>query len=167
MIKLFKTMAIASIGTSIIWAIGFGSNAANLVQDANLVRKVVPVKTNLLAQSSSVEKVLLGLPRPKGAPAKLGAIASGNAYQQKAINFQIGSLPQPALDFYRQALTSLGYQERTINATTGDWGFSVVFDAPVSVILPPIDPSKKAVLVIQGTALSKSSLNLNLRFEEI
>lgn len=121
----------------------------------------------LVQQPSNIESILLSLPRPQGSPTKLATMFMANAYQQKGLNFQTKSLPQPAVDFYRQKLTALDYTERTINATIGDWGFSIVFDPPANITLPPKDPSKKVVLVIQGTMLAPDKINLNLRFEEI
>ena len=61
----------------------------------------------------------------------------------------------------------IGYQEKTVNTTVGQWGFNLVFDIPSSLSLPPKDASKKIVLVIQGTQLSPTTLNINMRFEEI
>ena len=121
----------------------------------------------LSQKATTASDILLKLPRPKGAPSKLSSLFMANAYQQQGLNFQTKGLPAPTVDFYRQALTKLGYQERTINATQGDWGFSLVFDTPVSVNLAPKDSSKKVVLVIQGTMIGPDTINLNLRFEEI
>jgi len=149
--KFMQPTAIAAISTLIY--MGFAiepSHAVNIVQTGS------PTTGNLIAQQpANIEKILLGLPRPKGSPTKLGTMFNANAYQQKGLNFQTGGLPQPTVDFYRQALSKLGYQERTINATIGDWGFSIVFD------------SKKAVLTIQGTKLGPNTININVRFEEI
>ncbi|BFM38478.1 hypothetical protein [Synechocystis sp. LKSZ1] len=139
-----------------------------------LTTQSAPLPTIPVAQSlwlsqkaTTASDLLLKLPRPKGAPSKLQTLFMANAYQQQGLNFQTKGLPAPTVDFYRQALTKLGYQERTINATQGDWGFSIVFDTPTSINLAPKDSSKKVVLVIQGTMIGPDTINLNLRCEEI
>lgn len=128
---------------------------------------VCPGNRLCLATKPTVESVLMGLPRPSGAPTRLGTLFAANAYEQKSLNFQVKSKPQPAVDFYRKALGDRSYSERTVNATIGDWGFSVVFDSPENASFTPKDASKKVVLVIQGTMLGPDTLNLNIRFEEI
>lgn len=158
--KLFLTFAIALTGLI--------TSPLQPSQAVNLVQVPISTKNNLIAQQlGNVEKILLDLSRPKGSPTKLATMFTANAYQQKGLNFQVGAQSKAAVDFYRQSLTKQGYQEREINAVMGDWGFSMVFDLPEKVVLPPKDASKKAVLVIQGTVLSPTNLNLNLRFEEI
>jgi hypothetical protein len=165
--KLTQTLQTVSAIALISSVSGF-VNSANAISIISQVdQKIQKIAAQPANQSATVGKILLGLPRPAGSPTKLGTMSTPNAYQQKALNFQTASMPQPAVDFYRKELTKLGYTERTINATMGDWGFSIVFDSPQTQILPTQDPAKKAVLIIQGTKLAPNKINLNIRFEEI
>lgn len=111
--------------------------------------------------------ILVKLPRPQGSPNNVGSMFMANAYGQQGLNFQTKGKPAPTVKFYQDSLTKMGYAERTINATQGDWGFSIVFDTPAGLTLAPKDAGKAVVLVIQGTMLGPDTINLNLRFEEI
>jgi hypothetical protein len=115
----------------------------------------------------NLEDTLLKLPKPNEIQGKVTSIFSANAYRQKALNFQVKLTPEEAVKFYQEKLLSIDYQERTVNTTVGEWGFNLVFNIPPSLSLPPKDASKKVVLVIQGTQLSPTMLNINIRFEEI
>lgn len=128
---------------------------------------VSPLRAEVVAAKPTVESVLLGLPRPSGAPSRLGTLFAANTYEQKSLNFEVKSKPQPAVDFYRKALGDRGYSERTVNTLIGNWGLNLVFDSPENASFTPKDASKKVVLVIQGTMLGPDTLNLNVRFEEI
>jgi hypothetical protein len=170
MTKIRLAMRLAR--TAIFALVGSGVYSSHTLIEAiratNLTTERVSSRQIWLAQQpSNVETILLSLPRPQGSPTQLGTIFTANAYQQKGLNFQTKLWPQASLDFYRQELSTLGYEERTINTTMGDWGFSIVFEPPANVTLPPQDPSKTTVLVIQGTMLAPDTINLNLRFEEI
>lgn len=133
----------------------------------------------------NVLRILQGLPQPSSAPANRPAIFAANAYGQQSLNFQSKSTPEAAVQFYRQALGKLGYTERTVNATIGAWGFSIVFDPPASLGLKPTRATApnalqvgdqltvqgagapSVVLVLQGTMLAPDTINTNIRFEEI
>lgn len=135
--------------------------------------------------TSDVLSILQKLPQPNSAPAERPALFMANAYGQQGLNFQAQESPEAAVEFYRQALTELGYRERTVNATMGAWGFSIVFDPPASLGLQPTrdqpisalqvgdsltvqeSDGRSVVLVLQGTMLSPEMLNTNIRFEEI
>ncbi len=125
------------------------------------------LNTPVIVAQTSAESLLNGMPRPKETSTKVSAIFAANAYQQKAINYQAKMGPEQALKFFQNSLTSKGYVERTINTTSGQWGFSVVFDAPATVALKPNTAGKKVVLVYQGTMLAPNTININARFEEI
>ncbi|MEM1426330.1 MAG: hypothetical protein AAGF75_07245, partial [Cyanobacteria bacterium P01_H01_bin.130] len=105
---------------------------------------------------------------------------------QQALNFQMTSNNSgDILDFYRESLAKENYTERTINTTTGAWGFSVVFIPPADFPLKPesstSEPalqvgdsltvngsdSPQVMLVIQATQLSPNSVNINMRYEEL
>ncbi|HEY4723218.1 MAG TPA: hypothetical protein VII92_15290 [Anaerolineae bacterium] len=73
-----------------------------------------------------------------------------------AINFQTDMNLTDSIAFYRDAFTSQGYTERTINTAITDTTFSMVFDGHAS---------GKAI-VIQGVDLGGST-NVNIRFEAI
>ncbi|MBE9241818.1 hypothetical protein [Synechocystis salina] len=120
----------------------------------------------IVSQANAAD-ILVKLPRPQGSPNNVGSMFMANAYGQQGLNFQTKDKPAPTVKFYQDALTKLGYEERTINATQGDWGFSIVFDTPAGLTLTPKDAEKSVVLVIQGTMLGPDTINLNLRFEEI
>ncbi|MBE9194073.1 hypothetical protein IQ219_01745 [Synechocystis sp. LEGE 06083] len=120
----------------------------------------------IVSQANAAD-ILVKLPRPQGSPNNVGSMFMANAYGQQGLNFQTKGKPAPTVKFYQDALTKLGYEERTINATQGDWGFSIVFDTPAGLTLTPKDAEKSVVLVIQGTMLGPDTINLNLRFEEI
>lgn len=124
-------------------------------------------EASLLLAQGSVEGLLTGLPRPDGAPENLGTMFSANAYQQVALNFQMGGTPESAAGFYQSALAEAGYQEREINTAVEQWGFNLVFDLPDGVDLTPTDSSKDVVLVLQGTMLGPETINVNARYEEI
>ncbi|HEY9689685.1 MAG TPA: hypothetical protein V6D46_06805 [Coleofasciculaceae cyanobacterium] len=133
----------------------------------------------------NVLRILQGLPQPSSAPANRPAIFAANAYGQQSLNFQSKSTPEATVQFYRQALGKLGYTERTVNATIGAWGFSIVFDPPASLGLKPTSTTARntlqvgdqltvqgaatpsVVLVLQGTMLAPDTINTNIRFEEI
>jgi len=133
----------------------------------------------------NVLRILQGLPQPIGSPANRPALFSANAYGQQSLNFQGKSTPEAAVQFYRQALGKLGYTERTINASIGTWGFSIVFDPPASLGLKPTRPTAQntlqvgdqltvqgagtpsVALVLQGTMLAPDTININIRFEEL
>lgn len=74
-----------------------------------------------------------------------------------AVNFQTDLSLKDTLAFYRQALTKEGLTERTINTSTTDTTFSVVFDG---------DPSGQA-LVVQGVDLGNGKTNVNIRYEKV
>ncbi|MBD2652351.1 hypothetical protein H6G45_02345 [Synechocystis sp. FACHB-383] len=120
----------------------------------------------IVSQANAAD-ILVKLPRPQGSPNNVGSMFMANAYGQQGLNFQTKGKPAPTVKFYQDVLTKLGYEERTINATQGDWGFSIVFDTPAGLTLTPKDAEKSVVLVIQGTMLGPDTINLNLRFEEI
>src|SRR5574340_1096220 len=69
----------------------------------------------------------------------------------ESVNFQTGLSVSESLEFYRTELTARGLTERTINTSTTDATFSVVFDG---------DPSGKAV-VVQGVDLGNGKTNIN------
>lgn len=137
------------------------------------------------ATTPDVLSILQQLPQPDSAPTQRPALFMANAYGQQGLNFQAQESPGDAVEFYRQALTELGYRERTVNATMGAWGFSIVFDPPASLGLQPTSDEpipalqvgdsltvqesdgRSVVLVLQGTMLSPDTLNTNIRFEEI
>ena len=73
-----------------------------------------------------------------------------------AINFQTDMNLTDTIAFYREAFTSQGYTERTLNTAITDTTFSMVFDGHAS---------GKAI-VIQGVDLGGST-NVNIRFEAI
>lgn len=73
-----------------------------------------------------------------------------------AINFQTDMSLKDTIAFYREAFTSQGYTERTINTAITDTTFSMVFDG---------HSSGKAI-VIQGVDLGGNT-NVNIRFEAI
>lgn len=73
-----------------------------------------------------------------------------------AINFQTDMSLKDTIAFYREAFTSQGYTERTINTAITDTTFSMVFDGHAS---------GKAI-VIQGVDLGGST-NVNIRFEAL
>lgn len=120
----------------------------------------------ILAQTSA-ESLLNGMPRPKETSTAVSSLFAANAYQQKSINYQAKMSPEQALKFFQSSLTSQGYVERQVNTTSGQWGFSVVFDTPATVALKPNTAGKKVVLVYQGTMLAPNTININARFEEI
>jgi hypothetical protein len=144
-----------------------------------------PVRTKDATTTPDVLSILQQLPQPDSAPAETPALFMANAYGQQGLNFQAPTSPEAAVEFYRQALTELGYRERTVNATMGAWGFSIVFDPPASLGLSPTSnepipalqvgdsltvqesDGRSVVLVLQGTMLSPETLNTNIRFEEI
>ncbi|QUS60019.1 hypothetical protein IQE94_15965 [Synechocystis sp. PCC 7339] len=127
---------------------------------------IVEPQPFFVSQANAAD-ILVKLPRPQGSPNNVGSMFMANAYGQQGLNFQANGKPAPTVKFYQDALTKLGYEERTINATQGDWGFSIVFDTPAELTLTPKDAGKSVVLVIQGTMLGPDTINLNLRFEEI
>jgi len=133
------------------------------------VRTIEAIKQPIfLTQASGgVSDTLLKLPRPQGSPDQLSTMFLANAYQQQGLNFQTKGKPDATVEFYRQALEALNYEERTINTVQGDWGFSIVFDTPPGSEFAPQDPEKAVVLAIQGTMLGPDTINLNIRFEEI
>lgn len=133
----------------------------------------LPVSEPLVAQAQVAQapkptqagNALLALPRPTGAPAKPSLMFTANAYEQQGLNFQYKAKPDAAAQFYQTQLVSKGYTERQVNRVSGTWGFSMVFDPAQP--FPAKTPGKKVVLVVQGTALSADTMNINARFEEI
>lgn len=121
----------------------------------------------IVAQASNVESLLKGMPRPQETSTAVSSIFAANAYQQKSINYQAKMKPEQALKFFQSSLSAKGYIERPVNTTSGQWGFSVVFDPPATVNLKPNTAGKKVVLVYQGTMLAPNTININARFEEI
>jgi len=75
----------------------------------------------------------------------------------KSINFQTGLSIKDALAFYRDAFEKAGYKERTINTSTTDTTFSVVFDG---------HSSGKAI-VVQAVDLGGGKTNINIRFDDV
>jgi hypothetical protein len=73
------------------------------------------------------------------------------------INFQAKMSVKDAIAFYRDAFTTAGYKERTINTAITDTTFSMVFDGH----------SNGKAIVIQGVDLQNGSTNINIRFEDI
>ncbi len=138
---------------------------ANAVEQTPVVVEA-EARPFLVSQANSAD-ILVKLPRPQGSPSNVGSMFMANAYGQQGLNFQTKGKPAPTVKFYQDALTKMGYAERTINTTQGDWGFSIVFDTPAGLALTPKDAGKAVVLVIQGTMLGPDTINLNLRFEEI
>ena len=136
-------------------------------QPISLMTTPSPIPLWLSQKTTAVTNLLLKLSRPPGSPSKVQTLFMANAYQQQGLNFQAKGLPAPTVEFYRSTLAKAGYQERPVNTTQGDWGFSMVFDPPATVTLAPKDTTKTVVLVIQGTMLGPETINLNLRFEEI
>ena len=135
--------------------------------------------------TKGVVELLQALPQPPGAPSNRPAIFSANSYGQQALNFQMASDNSgDILNFYRESLAKENYTERTINTTSGAWGFSVVFIPPADFPLEPesstSEPalqvgdsltvhgsdSPQVMLVIQATQLSPNSVNINMRYEE-
>ncbi|MBE9204425.1 hypothetical protein IQ218_14515 [Synechocystis salina LEGE 06099] len=127
---------------------------------------IVEAQLFFVSQANAAD-ILVKLPRPQGSPNNVGSMFMANAYGQQGLNFQANGKPASTVKFYQDALTKLGYEERTINAIQGDWGFSIAFDTPAELTLTPKDAGKSVVLVIQGTMLGPDTINLNLRFEEI
>jgi hypothetical protein len=122
----------------------------------------------LMAQApkpTQAGNALLGLPRPAGAPAKPSLMFSANAYDQQGLNFQYKAKPDAAATFYQTQLAGKGYTERQVNTVKGPWGFNLVFDTAIP--LAAKNAGKKVVLVVQGTAISADTMNINARFEEI
>jgi hypothetical protein len=133
----------------------------------------------------AIAPILQALPQPPDAPRSPDLIFSANSYGQQALNFQINQSAPALLEFYRQALTAQGYQERTINTTSGTWGFSIVFIPPEQLALQATRTTQTPALqigesitvydsqdpgvflVIQAVALSLDQINVNLRFEEL
>jgi len=120
----------------------------------------------VVAQTSA-EALLSKMPRPKETSTAVSSLFAANAYQQKSINYQAKMGPESALKFFQSSLTSKGYVERKVNTTSGQWGFSVVFDLPPNLAMKPTIPGKTVVLVYQGTMLAPNTININARFEEI
>lgn len=73
-----------------------------------------------------------------------------------AINFQTTLDIKKAQSFYKAELTKMGLTERTINTSSTETTFSMVFDGY---------KNRKAV-VVQGVDISGKT-NINIRFEEI
>lgn len=138
---------------------------ANAVEQTPVVVEA-EARPFLVSQANSAD-ILVKLPRPQGSPSNVGSMFMANAYGQQGLNFQTKGKPAPTVKFYQDSLTKMGYAEKTINTTQGDWGFSIVFDTPAGLALTPKDAGKAVVLVIQGTMLGPDTINLNLRFEEI
>ncbi|GAB4348529.1 MAG: hypothetical protein Fur0042_15420 [Cyanophyceae cyanobacterium] len=171
--KLAATMALAAAVTPAIAQVPpeSSSNSPPVAETAIAPQTIAPL--------------LQGLPQPPDAPRSPALIFSANSYGQQAINFKINRPAPEVLDFYRQALTAEGYQERTINTTSGAWGFSIVFIPPEQLALQPTRTNQtpalqigesltvhgsqepKVFLVIQAVALSPEEINVNLRFEEL
>ncbi len=120
-----------------------------------------------LAQTVDVIAILRALPTPANLKGRIGDLAAANAYGGKAVNFQTGTLAEPAVAFYQKSLGELGYSEREINRVVGSWGFNLVFDPPKTLVIPAQARDKAVVLVLQGTMLGSDTLNINVRFEEI
>jgi len=121
----------------------------------------------LVVAQTSAEALLSKMPRPKETSTAVSSLFAANAYQQKSINYQAKMGPESALKFFQSSLASKGYVERKVNTTSGQWGFSVVFDLPPNLAMKPTIPGKTVVLVYQGTMLAPNTININARFEEI
>jgi len=125
------------------------------------------VASPLMVAQVNAEALLKEMPRPKETSTAVSFPFAANAYQQKSINYQAKMNPEPALKFFQSSLAGKGYVERKVNTTSGQWGFSVVFDLPPTLVMKPTIPGKTVVLVYQGTMLAPNRININARFEEI
>jgi hypothetical protein len=85
------------------------------------------------------------------------SVSNFTATGSSGINFQTKMSLEDAIAFYRDALTSAGMTERTINTAITETTFSLVFDG---------DPSGKAV-VVQGVDLGDGTTNVNVRYEDV
>lgn len=163
--------------------------AAWAVAAPAIAHSPAPVGDRPAAESSpeipDITPILRSLPQPDGAPPAPEAHFSANSYGQQGLNFRLDAAPAELLEFYRQALTERGYQERAINTSSGPWGFSVVFVPPEPLGLVPTRSARTPALqigesltvydsgepgvflVIQAAALSPTEMNVNLRFEEL
>jgi len=73
------------------------------------------------------------------------------------INYQTTMSLNDVVEFYRDAFSSAGYDERDITTVINDTTFSIVWDG---------HPSGKAI-VVQGVDLGNGTFNVNVRFEDV
>ncbi|APB34720.1 hypothetical protein GlitD10_2386 [Gloeomargarita lithophora Alchichica-D10] len=145
----------------------FSRNIVLMAALVGLTPAALVMASPMIVAQASAESLLNGMPRPKETSTAVSSLFAANAYQQKSINYQAKMKPETALKFFQSSLTSKGYVERPINTTSGQWGFSVVFDTPATVAMKSNTAGKKVVLVYQGTMLAPNTININARFEEI